>query len=99
VVAKKSLDNKLGANGQVMSSILKLKPIAGFQMKYLFFFDKSLEKRFKFVEFDKIPDEVRMYKGSKRGEHEINASGFQSEESGAIPTTALHSINSEENCG
>lgn len=63
--------------------------VPGYQMKYLFFFEKELEKRFKFVEFDKIPDVVRMYKGSRRVEHEINASGFQLEESGVIPTSAL----------
>lgn len=90
IVAKKSLDNKIGVGGKVQSSILKLKPIEGYQMKYLFFFDKGLEKRFKFVEFDKIPDQVRMYKGSKRVEHDNNASVFPTEEGGATPTGALH---------
>lgn len=66
------------------------KPIEGFQMKYLYFFDKSLEKKFKFVEFDKIPYQVRMYKGIKRTELESKASGIQSEESGATPTSTLH---------
>lgn len=62
VIAKKSLDNKINPEtGQFQSSVKKLKPIPGYQMKYLFFFDKDLEKKFKFV--DKIPDEVRMYKG------------------------------------
>jgi hypothetical protein len=65
VIAKKSLDNKFDPKlGRYQSSVKKLKPIPGFQMKYLFFFDKDLEKKFKFV--DKIPDEVRMYKGQPR---------------------------------
>lgn len=63
--------------------------IDGFQMKYLFFFDKELEKKFKFIDFDKIPDYVKMYKGKKRVEHESNASNFQLEESGAVPTNTL----------
>jgi hypothetical protein len=72
------------------------KAIIGYQMKYLYFFDKTLEKRFKFVDFDKIPNYVKMYKGSKRSEHENNASSLQLEESGATPTTALHSRNTCE---
>lgn len=93
VVAKKSLDDVILSNGKYLSSYLadSYKPLDGYQMKYLYFFDKGLEKRFKFVEFDKIPDAVKMYKGSKRSEHENNVSDFQSEESGATPTTALHS--------
>lgn len=95
VIAKKSLDGVILSNGKYLSSYLadSYKALEGYQMKYLFFFDKEIEKRFKFVEFDKIPNEVRMYKGSKRVEHETNASGFQSEESGAIPTGTLQSID------
>jgi len=99
VKAKKSLDNLSSKDGRYMSSLAVeagAKPLVGYQMKYLYFFDKGLEKRFKFLPFDKIPDEVRMYKGSKRGEYEINASGFQPEESGVIPTSALHSRQSDE---
>ena len=94
VVAKKSLDDKIGPDGRYLSSIKKLKPIPGFQMKYLYFFDKELEKKFKFVDFKDIPDEVRMYKGIRRVEHEINASPDQGEESGVIPTNALQSVDS-----
>lgn len=89
VVADKTFNNLVGRkiNG---ISLRDTKPLNGYQMKYLYFFDKNLEKRFRFVDFDKIPDHVKMYKGSKRSEHENNASDFQSEESGATPTTALH---------
>jgi hypothetical protein len=108
VVAQLSLDNsrpskiqtiirkKFNAPFATKTQLVKLasgKEIIGFQMKYLYFFDKKLQKKFKFVDFDKIPNEVRMYKGLKRAEHESNASGFQSEESGAIPTGTLHSIS------
>lgn len=93
VVAKKSLDNKKDSSGKYLSSVAVkngAKPLNGYQMKYLYFLDKGLEKRFKFVDFDKIPDYVKMYKGSKRSELDSKASDLQSEESGATPTTALH---------
>jgi len=96
VTAKKSLDDKLSSDGKYLSSIAiknGAKPLTGYQMKYLYFFDKSLEKNFKFIPFDRIPDEVRMYKGSKPIEHESNASGFQPVESGAIPTSGLQLIS------
>ena len=111
VVPRLSLDNsrpskvqgeirkKFGANFATASELVKLsggKPLPGFQMKYLYFFDKGLERRFKFVDFDKIPDHVKMYKGIKRSEHENNAPGFRSGESGATPTTALHSIGAAD---
>lgn len=69
VVAKKSLDDSLSADGKYMSSVAianGAKPLAGFQMKYLFFFDKELEKNFNFVDFKEIPDNIKMYKGQKR---------------------------------
>lgn len=93
IVADKSLNDKVLSGGRRGTTIAKeagARPISGFQMKYLYFFDKGLEKRFKFVDFDKIPGYVKMYKGLKRSEHENNASCFQQEESGATPTTALH---------
>lgn len=99
IVAKKSLDDKLSSDGKYLSSVAiknGAKPLKGFQMKYLYFFDKEIEKKFKFVEFDKIPDQVKMYKGIKRSELESKASSFQLGESGAIPTTALHSKGSDE---
>lgn len=93
IVAKKALDHKVNASGKFLSSVAAkngAKPLDGFQMKYLYFFDKELEKKFKFIPFDKIPKEVRMYKGIKRTELESKASVLQTEESGALPTSALH---------
>ena len=91
VVAKKKLDDCILSNGRYLSSYLggSYKPIEGHQMKYLYFFDKELEKKFNFVEFDSIPENVKMYKGIKRVEHDNNALGFQPKESGAIPTNTL----------
>lgn len=63
VIAKKSLDNSFSDDDKYLPLSLKLKPIPGYQMKYIFFFDKDLEKKFNFVKFSEIPDEVRMYKG------------------------------------
>jgi hypothetical protein len=93
IVADKSLNDKIYANGKRGTAIAKengAKPLTGFQMKYLFLFDKCLEKKFNFVDFDSIPNEVRMYKGQKRASSKDSVvSGFQSEEGGANPTDAL----------
>lgn len=93
VIAKKTIDNVLLSNGKYLSSYLlkysHLTAIDGYQMKYLFFFDKELEKKFNFVEFDKIPDNVKMYKGVKRTEHDNNVPSFHDGESGANQTSAL----------
>ncbi len=94
IVADKALNNSIFKNGKRGTAIAKeagAKPIEGYQMKYLYFFDKELEKKFKFVNFKDIPESVRMYKGKKRASSKDSvASGFQSEEGGAIPTDALH---------
>lgn len=94
VIAKKSMDHIIGAGGKCLSSSLKnqgFKPIEGFQMKYIFFFDKELEKKFKFVEFDKIPDYVRMYKGEKLRALSVESStaSFQEAGDGESPINAL----------
>jgi hypothetical protein len=93
VVARKTLDDHRDENGKYLTTHLKkfdAKPIIGYQMKYIYYFDKKLEKLHPSIPFDKIPDSVKMYKGIKRVEHESNASGNQLEESGAIPTDTLH---------
>ena len=71
VVAKKAIDNHRDESGKYLSSIaveLGATPLVGYQMKYIYFFDKDLEKRFKFVAFKDIPKEVKMYKGEKPNE-------------------------------
>lgn len=78
VVAKKALDNKVDKDtGKYLSSHytqnLGYKPLNGFQMKYIYCIDKTFLSRFKWVPFDEIPSNVKMYKGVKRDEHETNA--------------------------
>lgn len=97
-IDKKTIDDVVLSNGKLLSSYLvgSYKPLDGYQMKYLYFFDKELEKRFKFIDFADIPSEVKMYKGLKRVELESKALDFQSRESGAIPTNTLQSSNHPE---
>lgn len=64
--------------------------LPGFQMRYLFFLDKSVEpnlavQRIPFHQIAMVG--ASMYKG-KRVEHENNAAGFHPAESGAVPTSA-----------
>jgi len=89
VVADKTFNNYASKKfkGFIKSQCTKLE---GFQMKYLFFFDKELEKKFSFVDFESIPDHVRMYKGKKRaGSIVVDAPKVHSGEGGAEPTPAL----------
>lgn len=68
VIAKKSLDHIRLQDGKYLTSKAKgfgLYPIVGYQMKYVYFFDKKLEDRTKVIAFDNIPNDVRMYKGVK----------------------------------
>ena len=39
--------------------------LIGFQMKYIYYFDKELEKKHKSIPFKDIPDNIKMYKGKK----------------------------------
>lgn len=83
---------KHGTNSRDFSGAKRLD---GFQLRYIYFLDKSYRENLTVPEipFSKI-DEVgaSMYKGNKikRVEHESNASDSQSGESGAIPTDTLH---------
>lgn len=98
VVAKKALDNKITSDGKYLSNTLGLKPLEGYQMKYLYFFNKDLENKFKFIDFKDIPDNVKMYKGIKRASSkDIVASGDQSEEGGETPTDALQQLGVTRN--
>lgn len=63
--------------------------LKGFQLRYVYILDNKETLTCKEIPFDKIPDEVKMYKGVKRSELESKASDFQLEESGAVPTTTL----------
>lgn len=68
IVADKTLNNSILSNGKRVTSLareLGVRPIVGYQMKYVYFFDKKLEDRTKVIAFDNIPNDVRMYKGVK----------------------------------
>jgi hypothetical protein len=68
------------------------KRMDGYMLRYIYPSRKELKDYLaeNHITFDKIPNEIKMYKGIKRIEHDSNASGFQSEEGGAIPTCTLH---------
>lgn len=70
VIADKTLNDIKDERGRSITSAVKkagATPLVGYQMKYIYFFDKELEKRFKFIDFKDIPEEVKMYKGEKGG--------------------------------
>ena len=99
IVAAKTLDNpnNMGENGRFGSSIAKengAKPLAGFQLRYVYFLNPKAKERLTvpIIPFSKI-DEMgaSMYKGNsiKRGT-KANSSD-QLESGGAVPTTMLQS--------
>ena len=68
IVAMKALDDHRTENGKYLGSLAKkhgAKPLIGYQMKYIYYFDKELEKKHKNIEFKDIPDNIKMYKGKK----------------------------------
>ena len=68
IVAQKALDNHRTDDGKFLGSLAKkngAKSLVGYQMKYIYYFDKELEKKHKNIEFKDIPDNVKMYKGEK----------------------------------
>ena len=103
VVAKKTLDNPqhMGAGGKFGSAIAKengAKPLSGFQLRYVYFIDKSAIARLTvpILPFSKI-DEIGagMYKGKPKRVTEAN-SGDQPESGGATPTHTLQSCETSQ---
>jgi len=101
VIANKSLANKClvkkaprGIKKKVLENAI---PLQGYQLKYIYYFDKELESKHKHIPFDKIPENIKMYKGIKRIEHEDNAVTSQVTESGSTPTGALHNTVLQSN--
>ena len=94
IVAKKSLDDSISLDGKYGSSLAiknGAKPLSGYQMKYLYFFDKELEKKFKFIDFKDIPNNIKMYKGKKCASGvESSMTSFQGVGDGESPIDALH---------
>jgi len=68
IVADKTLNDIKDSKGRSITTSVKqagAKPLAGYQMKYIYYFDKELEKKHKHIKFCDIPKEVKMYKGEK----------------------------------
>lgn len=68
-------------------------PIPGYQIRYIWLLKQGLKLTVPALSYDDIKKAgAGMYKGQLRaGSSDNAASGFQSEEGGAIPTPALHS--------
>jgi len=66
--------------------------LPGYMLRYIYFLNKGVEKSLScsVIDFSEMPNEIKMYKGVKRVEHESNVPDFQSGEGGAIPTDTLH---------
>jgi hypothetical protein len=103
-IARKSLDNSnhIGKNGRYGSAIAKemgAKYIGGYQLRYIYFIDKSKEKDLTvpILPFSMIDEmNARMYKGVsyKRNASLVQEqnSNFPVENGGATPTDSLHNI-------
>lgn len=100
---KKNTSIKMNSKGEIIvdhgqmdkKKKIGAKPLAGFQIKYIYFLHQDEKKNLTvpILPFSKIEEVgATMYKGKKtRHEHESNASTFHVEESGAIPTMSLQS--------
>lgn len=69
IISDKTLNDHIinGKRGtSYYKNVLGYKPLKGFQFKYIYFIDKSLEKNYKLIAFNDIPKECRMYLGTKR---------------------------------
>lgn len=102
IIAKKTLDNGLSKGGVFGSKIAKEQgaiPLAGFQLRYVYFIDKSYKEKLTvpilpFSDIDKVG--AGMYKGisstlQSRRVTKAN-SDDQLESGGAIPTNTLQSF-------
>jgi hypothetical protein len=72
------------------------KPLPGFQLRYIYFLNPEARQRLTcpVIPFSEITRRgAGMYLGKPKcaDSIEINASGFQPEEGGVIPTSVLHS--------
>lgn len=94
IVADKTLNNtnyKLDGMSAGKMKKLGAKPLSGFQMRYIYFIDKSAKSKLvpKILDFSEIKRlNASMYKGA-RVEHESNAVSFHETEGGAVPTDTL----------
>lgn len=92
VISKKTLDDHM-VNGKYLSSIIKTKPLEGFQIKYIYFLDSSYmqELTCKILPFDEIERiGATMYKGIRASSLKVKPQADQPVDSGSNPTDALH---------
>ena len=95
VVARKSLDDHISTDGRYLSAIARergIKPIDGYQLKYVYFLDPTARERLTvpvlpFSAIDKAG--ARMYRGTRAGSVDSDAPTFPVGEGGASPTSAL----------
>ncbi|OPZ24550.1 MAG: hypothetical protein BWZ03_00130 [bacterium ADurb.BinA186] len=92
-IADKTLNDFKLPNGKSALSLINAKPMPGFQFKYVYYFDKEIEAKQKFIPFSEIPKEAKMYLGIGVSSKEIVASGVQPEEEGANPIDTLQNSN------
>jgi len=91
VVAKKTLDDHR-VNGKYLSSLVKSRPLDGFQIKYIYFLDPTVKKD---LTVDILPYSAiekagaKMYKGKRGSSSKVEQTVHQLEEGGAVPTDPL----------
>jgi hypothetical protein len=71
IVADKTLNDRKIAGGRSATALARemgAKPIEGYQLRYLYFFDRDFERAssHRFISFDQIPEGVRMYLGKRK---------------------------------
>ena len=95
VVARKSLDNHISPDGRYLSRTAReggIKPIDGYQLKYVYFLDPTARERLTvpILPFSAIDDAgARMYRGTRAGSVDSDAPTVPVGEGGASPTSAL----------
>jgi hypothetical protein len=96
VVARKSLDDHVSADGRYLSAIARergIKPIEGYQLRYVYFLDPTAKDRLTVpvLPFSAIDEAgARMYRGIRAGSVDSDAPTFRVGEGGANPTPALY---------
>ena len=95
IVADKTLNDRVDARGRRGTSAARdagAKPLAGFQLRYVYFLNAEAKSRLTVpvIPFDEIEARgASMYRGRTKPSSE--AAGFQPDEDGAIPIRALQS--------
>ena len=91
IISRKTLDDH-SINGKFLSSLIKTKPLEGFQVKYIYFLDSEKKKDLTvpilpYSEIEKAG--AKMYKGIRASSSNVEQQSHQIEEDGAVPIDAL----------